>query len=94
MYTEEVTNFLKQKEVHHAKEGIILTFCVIRQEIWQIENGWVKVKCVRMELGEPQLHPEEKTPGRDSGFQFEMELDTVIMSGTSPNPLILHHHRS
>ena len=43
------------EEVHHAKEeGVILDLLVNPTEILGDENGWVKgMKCVRMELGEP-----------------------------------------
>ena len=58
-------------------------------EILEDENNWVKgMKCVRMELGEPDASGRRR-PVEVPGSEFEMELDTVIMSlGTSPNPLI------
>ena len=43
--------------------------------------------CVKMELGEPD-ESGRRSPVVIEGSEFEMELDTVIMSlGTSPNPL-------
>ena len=53
------------------------------------ENGYVKgMKCVKMELGEPDASGRRR-PVVIEGSEFEMELDTIIMSlGTSPNPLI------
>ena len=43
---------------------------------------------VRMELGEPDASGRRR-PKEIPGSEYEMELDTVIMSlGTSPNPLI------
>ncbi len=46
------------------------------------------MKCVKMELGEPD-ESGRRRPIVKEGSEFEMELDTVIMSlGTSPNPLI------
>jgi len=46
------------------------------------------MKCVKMELGEPDASGRRR-PVVIEGSEFEMELDTVIMSlGTSPNPLI------
>ncbi|WP_046058880.1 FAD-dependent oxidoreductase, partial [Clostridium sp. IBUN13A] len=53
------------------------------------ENGWVKgMKCVRMELGEPDASGR-RSPVEIPGSEFVMDVDTVIMSlGTSPNPLI------
>ena len=53
------------------------------------ENGWVKgMTCVKMELGEPDASGRRR-PVEITGSEFDLELDTVIMSlGTSPNPLI------
>ena len=46
------------------------------------------MKCVRMELGEPDASGRRR-PVTIPDSEFELELDTVIMSlGTSPNPLI------
>ena len=58
-------------------------------EILVDENGWVKgMTCVKMELGEPDASGR-RSPVVIEGSEFEIELDTVIMSlGTSPNPLI------
>ncbi len=80
----------RREEVHHAKEeGIIFDLLTNPVEILADENGWVKgVKCVRMELGEPDASGRRR-PVVIEGSEFEMEADTVIMSlGTSPNPLI------
>ena len=78
------------EEVHHAKEeGVIFDLLTNPIEIVEDENNWVKgMKCVRMELGEPDASGRRR-PVEVEGSEFEMELDTVIMSlGTSPNPLI------
>lgn len=78
------------EEVHHAKEeGIIFDLLTNPTEILVDDNGWVKgMKCVKMELGEPDASGR-RSPVEIEGSEFEMELDTVIMSlGTSPNPLI------
>ncbi len=80
----------RAEEVHHAKEeGIIFNLLTNPTEILVDEKGWVKgMKCVKMELGEPDASGRRK-PVEVPGSEFEMELDTVIMSlGTSPNPLI------
>ena len=80
----------RKEEVHHAKEeGIIFDLLTNPVEILADENGWVKgIKCVRMELGEPDASGRRR-PVVIDGSEFEMEADTVIMSlGTSPNPLI------
>ena len=78
------------EEVHHAKEeGIIFDVLTNPKEILVDENGWVKgMKCVKMALGEPD-ESGRRRPVEVEGSEFELELDTVIMSlGTSPNPLI------
>lgn len=80
----------RAEEVHHAKEeGIIFDLLCNPTEILADENGWVKgMKCVRMELGEPDASGRRR-PVEIPDSEFEMELDTVIMSlGTSPSPLI------
>ena len=77
------------EEVHHAKEeGVIFDLLTDPTEI-VTEDGWVKgMKCVKMELGEPDASGRRR-PVVIEGSEFEMEVDTVIMSlGTSPNPLI------
>jgi len=78
------------EEVHHAKEeGIIFDLLTNPIEILVDENGWVKgMTCIRMELGEPDASGRRR-PVEVKGSEFDLELDTVIMSlGTSPNPLI------
>ena len=78
------------EEVHHAKEeGIIFNLLTNPVEILVDENGWVKgMTCIQMELGEPDASGR-RSPVEIEGSEFEIELDTVIMSlGTSPNPLI------
>lgn len=78
------------EEVHHAKEeGIIFNLLTNPKEILVDENGWVRgMVCVEMELGEPDASGRRR-PVEKPGSEFELELDTVIMSlGTSPNPLI------
>ncbi|MBQ4560484.1 MAG: NADPH-dependent glutamate synthase [Tyzzerella sp.] len=78
------------EEVHHAKEeGVIFDLLTNPTEILVDDNGYVKgMKCVKMALGEPDASGRRR-PVVVEGSEFEMELDTVIMSlGTSPNPLI------
>ncbi len=80
----------RKEEVHHAKEeGIIFDLLTNPKEILVDENGCVKgMTCVKMELGEPDASGRRR-PVEVPGSEFELELDTVIMSlGTSPNPLI------
>ena len=78
------------EELHHAKEeGVIFDLLTNPTEIIADEKGWVKaIKCVRMELGEPDASGR-RSPVEIPGSEYEIEADTVIMSlGTSPNPLI------
>nr|WP_160559213.1 NADPH-dependent glutamate synthase [Parablautia muri] len=78
------------EEVHHAKEeGIIFNLLTNPVEILADEKGWVHgIKCIKMELGEPDASGRRR-PIEVPGSEFEIEVDTVIMSlGTSPNPLI------
>lgn len=80
----------RAEEVHHAKEeGIIFDLLTNPVEIIEDENGWVSgVKCIRMELGEPD-ESGRRRPVAVEGSEFIIDADTVIMSlGTSPNPLI------
>ena len=80
----------RREEVHHAKEeGIEFAMLTNPIEIIGDERGWVKaVKCIRMELGEPD-ESGRRSPVAVPGSEFEIETETVIMSlGTSPNPLI------
>ncbi|MBR4209314.1 MAG: NADPH-dependent glutamate synthase [Lachnospiraceae bacterium] len=80
----------RKEEVHHAKEeGVIFDLLTNPVEILADDNSWVKgIRCIRMELGEPDASGRRR-PVEVPGSEFEIEVDTVIMSlGTSPNPLI------
>ena len=80
----------RAEEVHHAKEeGVIFDLLQNPTEILVGEDGWVKgVKVIKMQLGEPDASGRRR-PVEIPGSEYEIELDTVIMSlGTSPNPLI------
>ncbi len=80
----------RKEEVHHAKEeGIIFELLTAPLSIEGDEKGRVQsMKCIRMELGEPDASGRRR-PVPVEGSEFDMEVDTVIMSiGTSPNPLI------
>lgn len=89
----------RREEVEHAmEEGV--EFCLLCNPTEIIgyhnpvdardpKNGFVcGMRCVRMELGEPDARGRRR-PVEIPGSEFEIEVDTVIMSiGTSPNPLI------
>jgi glutamate synthase (NADPH/NADH) small chain len=78
------------EEVHHARqEGIDFRMLCNPVEVLGDERGYVRgVRCVRMELGEPDASGR-RSPVEIAGSEFEIECRTVIMAlGTSPNPLI------
>jgi len=80
----------RQEEVHHAEEeGVIFNFLTNPVEVIGDEKRRVTgLKCVRMELGEPDASGRRK-PVEISGSEFIMEMDTVIMAlGTNPNPIV------
>ncbi len=80
----------RAEEVHHAREeGIEFRMLTNPIEVLGDENGWVRaVKCVRMELGEPDASGR-RSPVEVPGSEFEIECQSVVMAlGTSPNPLI------
>ncbi|MEE1280766.1 MAG: NADPH-dependent glutamate synthase [Acutalibacteraceae bacterium] len=80
----------RAEEVEHAKEeGIIFKLLTNPVEILPNEENKVgAMKCVEMELGEPDASGRRR-PVVKADSEFELEVDCVIMSiGTSPNPLI------
>ncbi len=80
----------RAEEKHHAKEeGIEFKTLCNPTEIVSGEDGRVcGMKCVRMELGEPDASGRRR-PIEVPDSEFILDVDTVIMSlGTSPNPLI------
>ena len=80
----------RKEEQHHAKEeGIEFKTLCNPVEIIGDENGRVcGIKCVRMELGEPDASGRRR-PIAIPDSEFVLDVDTVIMAlGTSPNPLI------
>ena len=80
----------RAEEVEHAKEeGIKFELLTNPVEILTDDDNNVRgMKCVRMELGEPDASGRRR-PVVIEGSEFELETDAVIMAlGTSPNPLI------
>ncbi|MBQ9827726.1 MAG: NADPH-dependent glutamate synthase [Lachnospiraceae bacterium] len=78
------------EEVHHAiEEGIIFKLLTNPVEILtDDEDRVVGIKCVQMELGEPD-DSGRRRPVVIKGSEFVIDCDMVVMSlGTSPNPLI------
>ena len=79
----------RNEEIHHAKEeGIEFQLLTNPVEILGEGGKVTGMKCVRMELGEPD-ESGRRRPVEVPGSEFVLDVDTVIMSlGTSPNPLI------
>ncbi len=82
----------RAEEVGHAKEeGIRFQLLTNPVEVIGDENGWVKeLRCIRMELGEPDASGRRR-PVPIDGSEFTEPMDTVIIAiGTGPNPIIAH----
>ena len=80
----------RHEEVEHAEEeGVIFDFLTSPTEILGDGKHHVRgLRCVRMELGEPDASGRNK-PVERKGSEFDMEIDTVIMAlGTNPNPIV------
>ena len=80
----------RKEEVEHAmEEGIVFKLLNNPVELIGDENrNVVKMRCIRMELGEPDASGRRR-PIEVPGSEFELDTDCVIMAlGTSPNPLI------
>ena len=80
----------RKEEVEHAmEEGIV--FKLLNNPVELIgddDRNVVKMRCIRMELGEPDASGRRR-PIEVPGSEFELETDCGIMAlGTSPNPLI------
>ncbi len=77
------------EEIHHAEEEQI-SFNLLCNPVEIIgDDGYVKaIKCVKMELGEPDKSGRRR-PVEIPGSEFEIQVDNVIVSiGQTPNPLI------
>lgn len=80
----------RKEEVEHAmEEGIIFKLLCNPIEIIGDDKGNVsKIKCIEMELGEPDASGR-RSPIPKENSEFIIDCDCVIMAlGTSPNPLI------
>lgn len=80
----------RAEEIHHAKEeGIEFNLLCNPIEILSDEKGGVKaLKCIRMELGDPDDQGRRK-PVPKPNSEFIIECDIVIIAiGNRPNPLI------
>lgn len=80
----------RSEEVHHAKEeGVEFHLLCNPVKILGNNEGWVSgVRCIQMELGEPDASGRRK-PVAIPNSEFTIDVDMVIIAiGTSPNPLI------
>ncbi|MFI3163373.1 MAG: NADPH-dependent glutamate synthase [Bacillota bacterium] len=79
----------RKEEVHHAiEEGIIFNTLSNPIEIISKDGNVCGIKCVEMELGEPDASGRRR-PIAKAGSEFVIECDTVIVAvGTSPNPIL------
>jgi len=78
------------EEIHHAEqEGIQMRLLCNPVKIDGDEKGNVRsITCIRMELGEPDASGRRR-PVPVEGSEFELEIDTVIVSiGNGANPLL------
>ncbi len=79
------------EEHHHAiEEGVQFHWLTNPIEILGDDEGWVTgLKCVRMELGEPDESGRARPiPIPDS--EFVLPMDNVVLAvGTTPNPLLV-----
>lgn len=79
----------RDEEIKHAaEEGIEFKLLTNPVEILG-RDGWVdKIKCIRMELGEPDQSGRRR-PIPVEGSEFNIDVDVVIMAiGQGPNPLL------
>ena len=84
----------RAEEIGHAEEeGIRFELLTNPVEILG-ENGSVTgMRCVRMELGEPDASGRRR-PVPVAGSEFDIACDEVIVAlGTTPNPIIKRGHR-
>lgn len=80
----------RAEELHHAiEEGVEFHWLTNPVEIIGDDEGWVKgMKCIKMELGEPD-ESGRRSPVPIPNSEFFMEIDTVIYAlGTKANPII------
>ncbi len=79
----------RAEEVHHAKEeGIVFSMLTNPVEVIG-EEGWVTgLKCVKMELGEPDASGRRR-PVEIAGSEHVLNVQTVVIAiGNMPNPLL------
>jgi glutamate synthase (NADPH/NADH) small chain len=86
----EVEMPARKEEVHHAQEEGV-EFLMLTNPLEYIGNsvgGVIGVKCIKMELGEPDASGR-RSPVPIKGSEFVMAVDTVVVAvGTMANPII------
>jgi glutamate synthase (NADPH) small chain len=86
----EVEMPARKEEVHHAREEGV-EFLMLTNPVEYIGSaaGWVTgVKCIRMELGEPDASGR-RSPIPIKGSEFVIDVDTVVVAvGTMANPIV------
>ncbi len=92
VYRRSVQEMTARVEEHqHAiEEGVEFHWLTNPVEILGDDEGWVTgLKCVRMELGEPDDSGRAR-PVPIEGSEFVIPVDNVVLSiGNKPNPLLL-----
>ncbi|HOF05629.1 MAG TPA: NADPH-dependent glutamate synthase [Syntrophales bacterium] len=85
----EVEMPARKEEVHHAKEEGVQFHLLTNPVEYLGEGGWVRgVKCLRMELGEPDASGR-RSPVAVPGSEFVIAVDTVVVAvGTMANPIV------
>jgi len=79
----------RKEEGHHAQEEGVQFHLLTNPVEYLGEGGWVSgVKCLRMELGEPDASGR-RSPVPVPGSEFVIAVDTVVVAvGTMANPIV------
>jgi glutamate synthase (NADPH) small chain len=88
--TEHEMSARREEYEHAVEEGVEFNWLTSPVEVVGNSEGWVTgLKCLRMELGEPDDSGRRK-PVAIPGSEFVIPVDAVIMAlGTTPNPILL-----
>lgn len=81
----------RAEEIEHAEqEGVVFNFLTQPVEIIRDDKNWIKgVKCIKMELGEPD-ESGRRRPVPIPGTEFVIECDTLLNAvGQRPNPIAM-----
>jgi glutamate synthase (NADPH/NADH) small chain len=81
----------RREELHHAEEeGVIFKFLTQPIEVIHDDKNWITaLKCIRMELGEPD-ESGRRRPVPVPDTEFTIPCDTLLMAiGQRPNPIAM-----